>query len=291
MWHGTQTQPSREAFAVPHGVRVVQNGRPMLEDAFSQAVIDVQAAAAVQSDGAAVSTGAQQPLAFFGVYDGHGGAEVAHHAASKLHQHFQAAYKQLATAAQLAGANSGSACSANSSMTLEEMLCDPWNSSSSNTMESNVSSDGSPAGTLADVLARNGPAASPADLSCSSPSASSNGSSPTCQQVWATINGPAAAALPPGNSLRQQQQQHPSRASRVVVQALREAFLRTDADLAGTEVGEVVGTTAVTAVLSQGELFIGHCGECFWVLSWGPQSLGYGAVVQGQGGCAQMFRD
>jgi serine/threonine protein phosphatase PrpC len=47
----------------------------------------------------------------------------------------------------------------------------------------------------------------------------------------------------------------------VVVQALREAFLRTDADLAGTEVGEVVGTTAVTAVLSQGELFVAHCGE------------------------------
>jgi serine/threonine protein phosphatase PrpC len=62
--------------------------------------------------------------------------------------------------------------------------------------------------------------------------------------------------------MRQQQQQHPSRASRAVVQALREAFLRTDADLAGTEVGEVVGTTAVTAVLSQSELFIGHAGEC-----------------------------
>jgi hypothetical protein len=62
--------------------------------------------------------------------------------------------------------------------------------------------------------------------------------------------------------MRQQQQQHPSRACRAVVQALREAFLRTDADLAGTEVGEVVGTTAVTAVLSQSELFIGHAGEC-----------------------------
>lgn len=288
-------------WGVPHGVRVVQNGRPMLEDAFSHASLEVEPAGqpwqAAAGAGACVNptTGPggplQQPLSFFGVYDGHGGAEVAHHAASKLHQHFQAAYKQLATAAQLAGAGSGSACSASSSVTLEEMLCDPWHSSSSSnslTTDSNGSSSG---GTLADVLisiasgSHAGPAAATDLLSCSSPSstASSNGGSPTCQQVWDTINSPTVGALLPAagsaslrhKQLKQQQQQQaqaqqPSRASRVVVQALREAFLRTDADLAGTEVGEVVGTTAVTAVMSEGELFIGHCGEfrcsCFSVL-------------------------
>jgi hypothetical protein len=132
------------------------------------------------------------------------------------------------------------------------MLCEHWHSSSS--------SAGDSAATLADLLAPAGHGPSSTDLSCSSPSSSSNGS-PTCQQVWATISGPASGILPSGTSLKQQQQQHPSRASRVVVQALREAFLRTDAELAGTEVGEVVGTTAVTAVLAQEELFIGHTGE------------------------------
>lgn len=247
------------AFAAPHGVRVVQNGRPVLEDAFSHAVIDATPPApAVGSttDGAALCAAGlpqQQPLTFFGVYDGHGGAEFAHHAASKLHQHFQAAYKQLAS--QLA--SSGSAFSDSSGASLEDMLCDHWNSSSSS--QSCNSNDSSPTSTLS---AQSGPMApAAADLTCSSPSSTSSGS-PTCAQVWAKINGSAAAALPQGSSMRQQQQQHPSRASRAVVQALREAFLRTDADLAGTEVGEVVGTTAVTAVLSQSELFIGHAGKC-----------------------------
>jgi serine/threonine protein phosphatase PrpC len=229
------------------------------------------------------------------VYDGHGGAEVAQHAAAKLHQHFQAAYKQLSTAAQLAGAGSGSACSASSSVTLEEMLCDPWHSSSSSSNSLTSDSTNSSGGTLADVLVsiasglhQAGPAAAAADLlSCSSPSstASSNGGSPTCQQVWDTLNSPTAGALLPAagsaslrhKQLKQHQQQQaqaqqPSRASRVVVQALREAFLRTDADLAGTEVGEVVGTTAVTAVMSEGELFIGHCGE-LWCRIFGLSVL------------------
>jgi hypothetical protein len=231
----------------------------MLEDAFSQAVIAVPPAASGCLDGAAVSSvlGQQQPLSFFGVYDGHGGHEVAHHAAAKLHQHFQEAYKQLATAAALAGAGGsggtlGSTSSNNS--TIEEMLCEHWHSHSS-TADS--------ASSLADLLAPAGHVPSSVDLSCSSPSNSSNGS-PTCQQVWATISGPASGVLPSGTSLKQQQQQHPSRASRVIVQALREAFLRTDAELAGTEVGEVVGTTAVTAVLGQDELFIGHTGELIY---------------------------
>jgi hypothetical protein len=54
---------------------------------------------------------------------------------------------------------------------------------------------------------------------------------------------------------------HPGRHSQRVITALREAFLRTDGDLAGTEVGEVVGTTAVVAVVGQREMFVAHCGE------------------------------
>lgn len=259
------SSPHETSSPVPHGVRVVQNGRPMLEDAFSQAVIDVvplggpQRGTSADLSALLCSAGLpqqhpqqhkQQPLAFFGVYDGHGGAEVAHHAAAKLHQHFQAAYRQLA--AQLA--SSGSACStdtAGGGSSLEDMLCDAWASNSTNSSSSSHDSMG-PTGTSAQQAAGD-------LLSCSSPSSTSSSSgSPTCAQVWATING---AAAPRGSSLRQQQQQQPCRSSRVVVQALREAFLRTDADLAGTEVGEVVGTTAVTAVLSAHELFIGHCGE------------------------------
>jgi hypothetical protein len=32
-------------------------------------------------------------------------------------------------------------------------------------------------------------------------------------------------------------------------------------ELAGTEIGELVGSTAVTAVVSKSEVFIAHCGE------------------------------
>lgn len=45
-----------------------------------------------------------------------------------------------------------------------------------------------------------------------------------------------------------------------VRKALQAAFIRTDADLAGTEVGEVVGTTAVVAVVGRSEVFVAHCG-------------------------------
>lgn len=262
-WLQSHSCASREALCAPHGVRVVQNGRPMLEDAFSQAVIEVPTPGS-SLDSGPVSFGPQEPLSFFGVFDGHGGAEVAQHAASKLHQHFLAAYKQLASAADLV--SSRSACSDHSS-TLEEVMCESWHSNSSAVTES--SSCTSTVSTALDAVLAAGPLAGPADLSCSSPSSassSSNGGSPTSQQVWASISAAAAVGVSQlGSSLKQQQQQ-PSKPSQCVIGALREAFLRTDADLAGTEVGEVVGTTAVTAVLSQSELFIGHCGDSRAVL-------------------------
>jgi serine/threonine protein phosphatase PrpC len=51
------------------------------------------------------------------------------------------------------------------------------------------------------------------------------------------------------------------RYSKNVRRALQTAFIAADAELAGTEVGEVVGSTAVVALVSKTEVFVAHCGE------------------------------
>jgi hypothetical protein len=51
------------------------------------------------------------------------------------------------------------------------------------------------------------------------------------------------------------------RYNRHVCTALTDAFIRTDAELAGTEVGELVGTTAVVAVVGARELYIASVGK------------------------------
>jgi hypothetical protein len=43
--------------------------------------------------------------------------------------------------------------------------------------------------------------------------------------------------------------------------ALKQAFQRTDAELAGTEIGEVVGSTAVVALVGASHIYVAHCGE------------------------------
>ncbi|WIA23673.1 hypothetical protein OEZ85_000373 [Tetradesmus obliquus] len=56
------------------------------------------------------------------------------------------------------------------------------------------------------------------------------------------------------------------RYSKNVLRALQTAFVAADAELAGTEVGEVVGSTAVVAVVSRTEVFVAHCGDSRAVL-------------------------
>lgn len=60
-----------------------------------------------------------------------------------------------------------------------------------------------------------------------------------------------------------------------VREALRRAYIRTDMELQGTEVGEVVGSTAVTAVVSNTQVYIAHCGE--WSSS--NATTGEGGVI------------
>lgn len=43
--------------------------------------------------------------------------------------------------------------------------------------------------------------------------------------------------------------------------ALKHAFKKTDGELSGTEIGEVVGSTAVVALVGSSHIFVAHCGE------------------------------
>ncbi|GBF87605.1 phosphatase 2C [Raphidocelis subcapitata] len=56
------------------------------------------------------------------------------------------------------------------------------------------------------------------------------------------------------------------RRAEAIGRALRRAFARTDRDLAGTEVGDVVGSTALVAVVGRREVVTAHCGDSRAVL-------------------------
>ncbi len=43
--------------------------------------------------------------------------------------------------------------------------------------------------------------------------------------------------------------------------ALKQAFKKTDGELSGTEIGEVVGSTAVVALVGSSHIFVAHCGK------------------------------
>lgn len=196
--------------AVPFGSKVVQGPRDLLEDAFSVASV-AQPGPSPSSPGPSAQYQNDSELSFFGVYDGHGGAEAAQHAASRLHLHFSDALVQEACSATV---STESVCSQTSAAACADaLLAQEWSGSST----------GQPDSDILDML----------------PEAPAPG--------WAG----AVKAMAPLND----------RYSHTLRRALQSAFIRTDADLAGTEVGEVVGTTAVVAVVGRSEVYVAHCGK------------------------------
>jgi serine/threonine protein phosphatase PrpC len=202
-----------------------------------------------------------------GVYDGHGGKEVAEFAQENLHRHFLGALSEYVAAGSQADALSTSQASALSSGSAFATCL-----SALDAVESECGGGDGDGGSSS---------AAPEDSgSCGSP--------------------PSSARAPPTPMLRRQQQQQqqnqnhqqqaapaaadastsyggppsPSasslatseRRSEAVGRALRQAFMRTDRDLAGTEVGELVGSTALVAVVGGGEVHLAHCGDSRAVL-------------------------
>lgn len=198
-----------------------------------------------------------ESLSFFGVYDGHGGADTAQHCSDRMHLNFSEALASLLAASSC---SSPKACRPLPPSRFSD--CEMRSRSSS--MQSSATIDdhsGSPMSSqpptpsVADAHATvhlRGQAATgcSADSSCGgmlegrhsqlhSPSGSSSGCS---------SSGCADPRLP------------------CIVEALRQAFQRTDDELSGTEIGELVGSTAVVAVVGPHTLHVAHTGDSRAVL-------------------------
>eukprot|EP00877_Chromochloris_zofingiensis_P005204 jgi/Chrzof1/14685/Cz09g12010.t1 len=221
----TPTGPSRPP-APAFGVKVVQNGRTVLEDAYS-AHLDIVSVSSSGSESSyldicdrspSCSSGISQngnattdacdldSLSLFGVYDGHGGSEAAEHCASRLHRNF-----------------------------LDSLASDHVSlNSRTSSMHSSL-----PEGSWNSETSGLPPVINAMDVDTPT-SSSAKGE----QGMWACT----AAG---------------DRTSQVISQALRQAFLKTDSELAGTEVGELVGSTAVVAVVGKNEVHVAHCGKWY----------------------------
>lgn len=177
---------------------------------------------------------------FYGVYDGHGGNEAAQHAAASLHLRFREALEQGLESATSDDSRSTPSATANA----DALLAEAWPGSSSSDRSSSELE-------LAAV-----------ELSSTAHAGSPSGGSGSW---WAN----SVRSMPALND----------RYSRNVKTALQSAFIATDAELAGTEVGEVVGTTAVVAVVGKTELFVAHCGELRGCLLGSSCSCIHGPLV------------
>ncbi|KAF6257193.1 phosphatase 2C-like domain-containing protein [Scenedesmus sp. NREL 46B-D3] len=237
---------------VVYGVKCLQNSRSVLEDAYVAEVIPSSASPCAPSS-------EDSELLLFGVFDGHGGKEAALHAASSIPRNFRAALARQA----LDTASSSEASSITSAtQNADAVLSEAWPGSAGSGSSSAEAEVGQ-----AQELCN---AATPSVQPTGSPAGAGSGS------WWAS----SVRSMP-----------HLSdRYSKNVRRALQSAFVEADAELAGTEVGEVVGSTAVVAVVSKTEVFVAHCGE--WLLLLHRQLHGDSrAVLCRKGGAIPLTSD
>ena len=237
------------AWAMPYGVKSSQGHRGTQEDAYciadkltplpevqcEECSLSEPTVAVARASGESVSERVRVPfmpeeLAFFGVYDGHGGSEVAQHCAEKMHKYFgcQLSIHHFA-ASSGPGMGAAAAPPASSSDAAGSSQEEPPSSFSHGTAEA-------------------------ADLAGSGPDRPPRTS--ISQLETAKSDNPSTLAALQNLTLSTTCLYHPQ----VVSDALVSTFHKTDEELAGTEAGDFVGATAVVAVVGKENIWIAHCG-------------------------------
>jgi len=174
-------------------------------------------------------------LHFFGVYDGHGGCEAAHHCANRLHHHLSEALANASTTL-LADPNGvhvcGRACQAE------------WTA---------ITAGLTPGVDLMKTsCGSNGSAHTEMDLAYSDDSSNAS----------ASDAGSSGARSPDSVSI-----------NTLLEEALRNAFLKTDAEFAADGSASMVGSTAVVALLGTKKMWIANCGDSRAVLCRGGKAI------------------
>lgn len=188
-----------------------------------------------------------QSLHFFGVYDGHAGAQASLHCSKRLHYHLRNALQAAQEGRGIQNSSDDELCSSVS--TLSDFTgVKPHHSDEYSTGDSTQS------GTSASEMARSGHTGSWASVrkqamtaaarsACIIQSGHSSGSS--------NPNSHPSSRVP---SSSQQQDKH------VVEAALRQAFLATDAELSKSAAFSLSGSAAVVAVVGQTHLWVANAG-------------------------------
>lgn len=223
---------------LPYGVKACQGKRSVMEDKY--AIVAELCCTPVSSPqcecadvplrfsprGSSLSPALQdsplEELTFFGVYDGHGGAEVAEHCARRLHENLKTYCNGCVTRdgwSACVDATGVSPARTSGELNISEFKA-VWNSKSWQTREK--------------------PRQSP------SPASSMSISLETDELAQRSF------------SRRPEVSQ--------MCDALRKAFIKTDSELKDTDVGELVGSTALCALIGHREMYLGHCGDSRAVL-------------------------
>jgi serine/threonine protein phosphatase PrpC len=188
-----------------------------------------------------------QTLHYFGVYDGHAGAEASQHCSKRLHSHLR---KALQTPKQgdmgIQSRNEEDLCSTISSLSdstgfkphhSDECCCGGRRECSTG--------DSTQSGTSASEAARSGIIGSWANTRKQAMSAAAHSArNIQSRQSYGSTN----------TSSSQQQDEH------VVEAALHRAFLATDAELSKSAAFSLSGSTAVVAVVGQTHLWVANAG-------------------------------
>lgn len=192
-------------------------------------------------------------LHFFGVYDGHGGCEAAHHCAKRLHHHlFESLSKLDASWAPLLKTGTPIVCQGSVCHTAVRFPVDAV--------------PDMPAG-LSTIAA--GPrqqehvqSAPDSDMMVDRPSF--NSTIGRCGGFRISQMGAETGAVAP--AVLEAAPKEAEFPDARLVEALREAFLKTDAEFASLACASVVGSTAVVALLGANRIWIGNCGDSRAVL-------------------------
>ncbi|KAI8473204.1 MAG: phosphatase 2C-like domain-containing protein [Monoraphidium minutum] len=233
-------------------------------------------------DGDASDCDVADSLSWFGVFDGHGGREVAEFARERLHRNFLSALRAAAGAppAPPGGGNSAAAAGGPGSSCGDGFDC---SSSLGSSVALERGSQGLPGSCDTDdggdalpvVRAAAAGAAAPggfgaaaglgaAPLPCALAPPPPAAPPPPPPPSASPFAAPAPAPAPPSPAAAPAPAAE--RPCAAVGRALAAAFAATDGELAGTEAGEVVGSTALVAVVGRRDVALAHCGDSRAVL-------------------------
>lgn len=209
-------------------------------------------------------------LHFFGVYDGHGGSEAAHHCASRLHHHLFEALSQhvfmTAHTPEVPSPGSGSQPAGDIFTSDDQPMMDG--------MEPEPAAAAATAAASADTTSqhateenRQDEDAAMMDERGSSQAMQIPGCGHSCapqpQAILEAAKESSKQGADPSASITYESSPTPSSFPEA---ALREAFLKTDNEFAADASAAVVGSTAVVALLGTKKIWIANCGDSRAVL-------------------------